>query len=268
MSQTANFLLEQLRKPEAYPLFVTGAGISLASGIPTFRGVDPGAVWENEVLEKGTNAFFQKDPVRSWQFYLARFDQSRHAEPNPAHHAITVIEQKVVQAGGSCLTVTQNVDGLHIKAGTKNVIEVHGAARKMRCARQGCEHGAPEGFLEWDDRLFNAFRANPIFANIPRCSVCNKPFRAHVLWFDEGYTGHEDYRINDMFDAFDTGKVGPVVFVGTSFAVSATSMVIQQAYSMGIPMFTVDPNGTTPDEDILPIAEKAEEFLPRLAEAL
>lgn len=268
MSQTTDFLLELLRKPDAFPLFITGAGISLASGIATFRGTDPNAVWENEVLEKGTNAYFQKDPVGSWQFYLARFDKSRHAEPNPGHLAITKMESKLLESGRRCMTITQNVDGLHVKAGTQDVIEVHGSARKMRCARPGCENGAPDGYLDWDDTVFQPFRENPSMQTLPRCGICNKPIRAHVLWFDEGYTGHNDYSIERMFDAFDTEAVSLAVFVGTSFAVGLTAMVIQQAYSLGIPMFTVDPNGTTPDPDILPIAARAEVFLPALAEVM
>ena len=74
-------------------LVVTGAGVSLASGIPTFRGTDPGAIWKSNLTELATFAFFQSDPVESWRFYLDRFDLVRDARPNPAHRALAAIDR-------------------------------------------------------------------------------------------------------------------------------------------------------------------------------
>ena len=74
---------------DAYLVVVTGAGISLASGIPTFRGSDPDAVWKRDVTELGTFRFFTEDPVGSWRWYMSRFDKVLEASPNPAHHAPT-----------------------------------------------------------------------------------------------------------------------------------------------------------------------------------
>jgi len=75
-------LLGHLRAPNASPLFLTGAGISVASGIAPFRGTDD-AVWSKDVMEKGTNRFFLSQPHQSWSWYLSRFDKTREAEPNP-----------------------------------------------------------------------------------------------------------------------------------------------------------------------------------------
>ena len=118
-------LLELLNLPDVYPLFVTGAGISLASGVPTFRGNDPDAVWANDILERGTLRYFQQNPVIAWDWFLQKFDTCRTAKPNPAHIALAEIETKLLSRGNKCLTVTQNVDGLHRAAGTQNLVEVH-----------------------------------------------------------------------------------------------------------------------------------------------
>jgi NAD-dependent deacetylase len=93
-------------------LVVTGAGVSLASGIPTFRGSDPGAVWANDVTEMGTRDFFERDPVASWRWYGSRFARAAGAKPNAAHHALVALE-RWQSARGKFLLITQNVDGLH-----------------------------------------------------------------------------------------------------------------------------------------------------------
>ncbi len=259
-------LLEELAAVEAFPLFITGAGISVASGIPTFRGNDPDAVWANDVLEKGTVAFFHKNPVESWLWYLARFDKARTAEPNAAHRAMAEIESQFSNSGRRFLTVTQNVDGLHLAAGSQNVIECHGAARKVRCSNRRCVNGEPEGFFDWQERDFAEFRANPKHKTLPRCRVCRKILRAHVLWFDEAYTGHTDYCIDDMFDQLEHTTV--MVYVGTSLAVNVTMMTTTSAYQRSVPQFLVDPHINDVPEGFIHIKEPSETWLPKVAAAL
>lgn len=263
-------------------MVVTGAGISLASGIPTFRGSDPDAVWAKDVLETGTRRFFHRDPVKSWLWYLDRFDKARHAEPNPAHYALATIEQKIRDAGGWFTLITQNVDGLHSRAGSQNVVEVHGSARHMRCSKRKCKHGEPRGLLDWDDGRFAAFRADPKHETLPRCEVCNSILRAHVLWFDESYHDHESYGLdhvrNAMYGDPEAAKIanGPpdtptlVVFIGTSFAVTITDMIVSTCLEQSIPMVTIDPfmKETLFDPEMDLIKAKAEEFLPELVERL
>src|SRR3954462_3258093 len=94
-------------------LVVTGAGVSHASGIATFRGTDPGAVWATSVKEKGTWAYFERDPVGSWTWYLARFDGLAGKLPNPGHQALVALESFQQARGGAHLLVTQNIDCLH-----------------------------------------------------------------------------------------------------------------------------------------------------------
>ncbi|MEQ1502903.1 MAG: Sir2 family NAD-dependent protein deacetylase [Myxococcota bacterium] len=254
------------------PVVVTGAGISVASGIPTFRGTDPDAVWAKDTTELGTVRYFRRDPAGSWRWYLARFDGVRAAAPNPAHHAITAIEAAVVARGAPFLCVTQNIDGLHVRAGTTGLVEIHGAARKIRCSRNNCPNGAPSGFLAWDDAMFTAFRADPRRETVPRCPRCDAPLRAHVLWFDEMYTDHADYQFHRALGAF--GAASALVFVGTSFSVGITALAVEAAGRARIPVFVIDPGG--PPRDAVELAavgaivirEPAEVVLPRVAAAL
>src|SRR5436190_24283317 len=103
-------LADALRdRAKAGIVVVTGAGVSLASGIPTFRGSDPGAVWATDVTELGTRAYFERDPVGSWQWYLSRFDRVLPAKPNAAHHALAALERWQVGRGGEFLLVSQNI---------------------------------------------------------------------------------------------------------------------------------------------------------------
>jgi hypothetical protein len=125
----------------------TGAGISLASGIPTFRGQDPGAVWKRDVTELGTFRYFREDPAGSWRWYMSRFDLVFAARPNAAHQALAALQTWQMGADGSFLLITQNIDTLHEQAGSLDLVKVHGSADRVRCAREGCLLGAPKGSL-------------------------------------------------------------------------------------------------------------------------
>ncbi len=257
-------LLSELTRDRAYTGFITGAGISVASGIPTFRGKDPGAVWANEVMEKGTRRFFERKPVESWKFYLDRFDGCRSARPNPAHTAIAEIERRV-----KALVVTQNIDGLHVVGGSRDPIEIHGSARKMRCSKRSCVNAAPRGFLAWDDAAFDAFRADPTSANLVRCEACGKLIRAHVLWFDEMYDDHRDYGFHRFRQ--EVPGMTCLVFVGTSFSVGITDMAIQIAELSGIEMVVIDPfmtEGSLPHSAMHLLTAPSEEVLPRIVASM
>src|SRR4051794_24017544 len=101
-------LADALERTRGLTLVVTGAGVSLASGIPTFRGTDVGAIWKKDVTELGTRAYFEEDPAGSWSWYLARFDAAVGAVPNPAHQALVALERWQRGRGGRFLLVTQN----------------------------------------------------------------------------------------------------------------------------------------------------------------
>lgn len=242
------------------PVFITGAGVSLASKIPTFRGNDKGAVWETHIQIMGTNRFFQLSPEKSWAWYLHRFSNLSKAEPNPAHYALAQLENLLP----GMLLITQNIDSLHHRAGSQKLIEVHGSARKMRCSRDGCELGALKGFLEWDDKLFEEFITDPIVEKIPCCPKCNSLLRPHILWFDEYYEDHEDYNyLKASVAAWDQTCL---VLAGTSNQVGITKFLLEAAAWLEIPVFNIDPYHQI--KGVTNIAEKAECALPQIVEAL
>ena len=246
---------------------VTGAGISLASGIPTFRGDDPGAVWKNDVLEKGTYQYFRRDPVASWQWSCNLFKDTPKARPNPAHRGVAALHRRHVDRGGRATTLTQNVDTLHEQAGSDDVIKVHGSIDRVRCASEmGCPNGAPRGTLPLDDIDLDGFLEAPSLATLPKCPLCGDYLRHHVLWFDEFYAEHEDYQWHRVQDTILTMDL--LLFIGTSFSVGVTDAFLNTALMGGVPTYLIDPDPEPPARGIAHIQEKAELALPRLCDAL
>lgn len=246
---------------------VTGAGISVASGIPTFRGDDPDAVWKRDVTELGTLRYFLEDPVGSWTWYLSRFDKVLDAAPNPAHDALVKLERWWTARGGDFLLVTQNVDPLHEMAGSQALVKVHGSAHKVRCVRDGCVHGSPRGSLDRGEyaEILNKFVDEPTLAHLPICPDCGSLLRQHVLWFDEYYTGHDDYQYERT--QLGAQSMDLLLCVGTSFSVGVTELFRNAASWKGIPAFSVDPSGRAPSP-FVNLRDKAELLLPSTVENL
>ncbi|MEC8277387.1 MAG: Sir2 family NAD-dependent protein deacetylase, partial [Myxococcota bacterium] len=126
-------------------LVLTGAGVSVASGIAPFRGTDPEAVWNKDVTEKGTYAYFRSDVLGSWSWYLDRFSTLFGKQPNLAHHALVDMEEWCAKHHLNFTLLTQNIDGLHRDAGSQALFEVHGTVRRLRCGTTGCRYGEPHG---------------------------------------------------------------------------------------------------------------------------
>ena len=127
-AQTAAELAELIREAESV-VALTGAGISVPSGIPDFRTPGTG-LWEDaDPMEVAHIDAFHRDPRRFWQFYRPRFAQLDHKQPNPAHLALAELEA----AGLLEAVVTQNIDRLHRKAGSERVVEVHGSIASSSC---------------------------------------------------------------------------------------------------------------------------------------
>lgn len=152
-------------------LAVTGAGISAESGLATFRGA--GGLWEGHRVEDvATPEGFAADPARVWRFYSARRAAALTAEPNAAHRALAALERRI---GDRMLLVTQNVDGLHRRAGSERLIEIHGSLFRTRCAR--CERPPFP-----DEALHEA--------KVPACERCaaggrRAYLRPDIVWFGE-----------------------------------------------------------------------------------
>ena len=246
---------------------LTGAGISLASGIPTFRGSDPGAVWATDVTEMATWRFFSRDPVGSWRWYRARFGGILAAQPNAAHRAVAALERWQAQRRRNLLLVTQNIDTLHEQAGSSRIAKVHGSADRCRCSDPMCRLGAVAS-LALDDVDFAAFDRSPRISAIPRCPECGAIVRPHVLWFDELYTSHADYQWHVVDAALR--RIGLLICVGTSLAVGVTSAVQSAAVGAGAPLFLVDPGERPADAQrgMVHLQARAEELLPDVVSRL
>src|SRR5688500_1817547 len=168
MSQTSPFVL----LPTSRVLVLTGAGVSAESGVPTFRGI--GGLWEgHRVEEVASPAAFARDPLLVWRFYSQRRAGLDGIAPNPAHHALAALEQRL---GDRFLLVTQNVDGLHATAGSTRLIELHGNLMHSRCSV--CDRPPFE-----DRQVYRAQVA-------PVCGRCHAEgrtslLRPHIVWFGE-----------------------------------------------------------------------------------
>ncbi|MFN2442285.1 MAG: NAD-dependent deacetylase [Thermoanaerobaculia bacterium] len=243
MDDVVERLVAALREAERM-VVVTGAGISAASGLPTFRGNDPDAIWSKDVTEIATAAYFRTDPVGWWRWFDRVFAGVIDAEPNDAHRAIARLEQIVTARGDAFLLVTQNVDLLHERAGSQRMVKIHGTADRLRCSQRGCAHGEPEGSLPLATEAFSRFREAPSLETIPRCPSCSALVRAHALLFDEFYTAHVDYGFDRAAAALETADL--ILFAGTSFSVGITSMALDAARFRRVRMMSIDPFGRPP----------------------
>jgi NAD-dependent deacetylase len=147
---------------------LTGAGVSTESGIPDFRSAT--GLWASfDPLEYGSIDAFRRDPVKVWSFYKPRIAMLTEAEPNPAHLALAELERRgLVEA-----VVTQNIDLLHERAGSREVVEVHGSIRTASCP--GCGERYP---LELVLELLEA-------ADAPECPACGHVLKPDVVFFGE-----------------------------------------------------------------------------------
>jgi len=147
---------------------LTGAGISTESGIPDFRS--PTGIWaEVDPFEVASIEAFRRDPARVWAFYRTRIDLLREAEPNAGHHAIAELERR----GLVSAVVTQNIDTLHTRAGSRDVVEVHGSIRSAVCP--GCL------WMEGAEAVLAQLEEQPV----PLCMHCGEVLKPGVTLFGE-----------------------------------------------------------------------------------
>jgi NAD-dependent deacetylase len=145
---------------------LTGAGISTESGIPDFRS--PAGLWaEFDPLEYGSIEAFRADPERIWRFYGPRFSMLTDAAPNEGHRALAELERR----GLLRAVVTQNIDLLHRRAGSREVVEVHGSIATSSCPRCGLSHPLEQVLL--------------LAEGPPRCSACAAVLKPDVVFFGE-----------------------------------------------------------------------------------
>jgi NAD-dependent deacetylase len=219
---------------------LTGSGISAESGVPTFREAQTG-LWERyDPQELATPEAFARDPRLVWEWYEWRRQLVAEAGPNPGHRALAELDRR----GPGFTLVTQNVDGLHERAGSRNVIELHGNVLRSKCSLEG-EVVQPE---EHDDSV------------PPRCARCGAFLRPDVVWFGEMLpagaleAASEAARECDLF-----------LSIGTSSLVYPAAALPYEALENGATLVEVNPSETplTPHADYS-LRGPAGEVLPKL----
>ena len=165
---TAARLAELIRRSRS-TVALTGAGVSVPSGIPDFRTPETG-MWANvDPMEVAHIDVFERDPARFWSYYRPRFQSLGDKQPNPAHEALAELERRGLLEG----VITQNIDRLHRKAGSQNIVEVHGSIATSSC------RGCPASYgLEEVEALFDA-------DGVAICASCSGSVKPDVVLFGE-----------------------------------------------------------------------------------
>jgi NAD-dependent protein deacetylase/lipoamidase len=215
-------------------VFLTGAGVSAESGVPTFRGKD--GYWvvgsrNFHAQELATRAAFSSMPEAVWGWYLHRLRICNAAQPNLAHRAIAEVAAPLAER---FLLITQNVDGLHGRAGTlaERCYEIHGNISLMRCSR-GCEGLWPVPSSAIDPGASPAgLRASL------QCPTCSAWARPHVLWFDEFYD-EPLFRFESSLAAIERAAL--LVVVGTTGATNLPARLGERAVQRGVPLIVINP---------------------------
>jgi NAD-dependent deacetylase len=212
-------LAELLR--ERQPCVVlTGAGISTESGIPDFRSAE--GVWARyDPLEVAHIDALRRDPARVWEFYALRLDALAQAEPNGGHRALAELEQE----GWIRAIVTQNVDGLHGRAGSRDVVEVHGSLREAECIQCGAR--VP---------MAVAVESLPL----PACAECGELLKPGVVMFGELLPVAAIVRAQEL-----AREAGLLLIVGSSLEVHPVAALPGDALSAGRALAIVN-RGATP----------------------
>jgi len=202
-------------------LVVSGAGVSAESGIPTFR--TGGGWWRGRRSEElATLAAFRADPLENWEWYDYRRQIVARAEPNPAHRAVAAWERP----GRNVFVITQNVDDLHERAGSHEVVHIHGSIWRMRCLKRG----GPV----WEDRRV------PLPKLPPDCP-CGGVARPDIVWFDEDLPRDARTRINNYFRE---GRVDVAFVIGTEATFDYVRSYAARARKLGALVVEVNPRRT------------------------
>jgi NAD-dependent deacetylase len=230
---------------------MTGAGVSAASGVPTFRG--PGGLWRTYRPEDlATPDAFVRDPALVWEWYAWRRERVAACSPNPAHTVLArwsaPAKAPAGQLSRNVRIVTQNVDDLHLRAGTRELIRLHGSLWELKCFNR-CAAGA----TPWRDERV------PLADPVPRCPYCGGYARPAVVWFGESLDA------GDVSRAADATVCDVFLTVGTSAVVYPAAGFVRHARSLGA--FTAEINlEPTPASSLVDAVflGPAEDVLPQL----
>jgi NAD-dependent deacetylase len=243
-------LAERIRSAQRVTV-MTGAGVSAASGVPTFRG--PDGLWRRYRPEDlATPAAFARDPALVWEWYAWRREKIAACRPNAAHAVLATWSQRATEREGWCRVITQNVDDLHVRARTSHLVRLHGSLWELSCF-DGCVSGA----MRWRDERV------PLPELPPRCPHCGGRARPAVVWFGESLDPA------DVDRAVDATACDVFLTVGTSAVVYPAAGFVHEAHARGA--FTAEINmEQTPASPLvdLSLLGPAEEILPAVDQFL
>lgn len=204
-------------------LFITGAGLSADSGLPTYRGI--GGLYGDRDVDEGVSieealsgSMFRRNPGLTWKYVHQIEGACRGASPNRGHRVMAALEQRLTR----CWTLTQNVDGLHRAAGATNVIEIHGDVHDLLCTR-----------CSWTEWVTDYSDVGPL----PLCPDCDSVVRPKVVLFGEMLP---DDAVEALHRELGRG-FGMVFSVGTSALFPYIAGPVFQAAAMGVPTVEINP---------------------------
>lgn len=229
-------------------IVLTGAGVSVPSGIPDFRTPETG-LWANvDPMEVAHIDVFERDPERFWSYYRPCFQSLGDKEPNPAHEALAELERRGLVEG----VITQNIDRLHRAAGSEDVIEVHGSIETSSCTACGTAFGLDEVEGLFDDR------------GVALCSACGGAVKPDVVLFGELLPEEAMARATELAEAADL-----MLCVGSSLIVHPVAGLPQLTLANGGRLAIVS-KGETPYDDAaeLKLSGEVDEELVALVAAL
>jgi len=235
-------LASKLIDESEYLIAFTGAGISKESNVPTFRGED--GLWRNyDAMELATPQAYTRDPKLVWEWYTWRHNLIRDCSPNPAHQTVAKWETRGVLKH----LITQNVDDLHYRAGSRNLTQVHGDIFGLKCTK-----------CSYKSRLVNPSE------EIPECPECKAILRPDVVWFGESLDAQVMNTVYDQLERADT-----IIVIGTSGIVQPAASFPLVVKRNGGSMIEINvertPLSYTAD---IHVPGKAGEILPRIDQEL
>jgi NAD-dependent deacetylase len=223
---------------------LTGAGVSQESGLRTFRDAQSSLWSQHRPEDLATPEAFARDPKLVWDWYAMRRAKAGEVQPNPGHFALAEMSRRVPHF----TLITQNVDGLHQRAGSTDVLELHGSIVKVHCAECGAFAA-----IWTDDGV-----------NVPRCAACGGLLRPHVVWFGEQLPRAE------LESAVTAARTCDLFFsIGTSGLVQPAAALAYAAKNRGALVVEVNAEETplTPKVDYF-LKGKSGEILPELVKAV
>lgn len=222
-TQAAMQQVRQWLEQAKHVAVLTGAGVSAESGVPTFRDTQKGYWAEFDVQDMASVSGYRSNPARVWQWYSERRELMLHVQPNPGHTALASYAQ---QHPGKLTLVTQNVDGLHERAGSPHVIALHGELMGNCWLNDACP-------------MCDAQAALSAGGQPPQCSACGNMLRPAVVWFGENLPAQA---LQDAEAAAQQCDL--MLAIGTTGAVYPAAGLVFQAHQRGAKIVIINPDDT------------------------